>query len=349
MANAIFRTNTIRVENAEQFVSKFWPSGGPVANDNHLYACVGQEDNPVGINPLTNAAYVAGGGIWPNDSIPPLPSDDSFQDLQVWSLCLGGIEVNPQNITTVAPAGATTPWTSGTIYASYSNNNPSLYNTNFFTFNTQNEVFMQVANPNGVASVTMPQWYTTYSNPATTANIKVDGATGYVYLNDGLQSIVITPEGIIWKYLYTMTSFELANILQQYWMPVNYGLNRWTPTTDPRYTQSQDSLGAFGLAPKILGAHYVMINAIIQSGTTTSGLIPSGLKYRQISLIENPLVNGSAVRATFTNAVQPNSLMTSGGTNQFQLNSGSVIYIENDSPIYTQSNQTQEIEVVIAF
>lgn len=349
MANSIFRTSTLRCENAASFVRNFYPLGGALDLDNHLYCLIGQEDNPVGINPVTGVAYVAGAGIWPNDSVPPLPSDDNLQDQIVWSTAIGGTLVPPQQIALVVPNRPTTSWTTGTTYDLYDNGNPNLFSLNFYSYNTSNEVFVLVANPGNLPSVTMPSWYSIYNNIATRANIKVDGATGSKYFNDGTQSIVTTPEGCVWKYLYTMTTLEVSALLQQYWMPVNYGINRWPTPSDPRYTQGQDGLGAFGGAYRILGARYVLMNVTLVAGVVGSGLLPSGVKYRQISFVENPNIGNGSDRATFNVGIQPNTVIPAGGTNQFQLNSGLVIYVENDSPIYTQTDQTQEMQVVISF
>lgn len=349
MANSIFRTSTLRVENAASFVRQFYPLGGSLALDNHLYALIGQEDNPVGINPSTGANYLTGAGIWSNDSVPPLPSDSNFQDQLTWSTAVGGTLVPPQQIALVVPNRPTTSWTPGTVYDAFDNANANLFSLNFYAYNDSNEVFVLVANPSNAASVTKPVWYTTYANVATRSTLKVDGVAGSQYFGDGTQSIVTTSEGCVWKYMYTMTTTEISTLLQQYWLPVNYGNNRWLTQSDPQYTQSQDGQGPYGFAYRIMGAKYALINVTLVSGAVGSGLLPSGIKYRQVAFVENPTVLGSATRASFSVGVQPNTMVPAGGANQFSLNSGLVIYVENDSPIFTQTDQTQEIQVVIAF
>jgi hypothetical protein len=367
MANGIFRSTTVRVDDAANFVTQFYPSvPTPLASDNHLYCMIGREDNPIGTNPATLSAWPAQAGLWSNDAIPPVPADTLGNDNVFWAMAIGGQLMDPRNIALVCPFGSNTQWATGNTYDKWDINDTALYtNANFYILNSQNEVLMCVQRGglslNGPSTVE-PKWFVTYtSGGATTIGFDTTtvGSANQNVFNDGTKSILKTTDGYIWKYLYTLTNNEITNILQTNWLPVNFGLNRWGQSfgllTDPQYTQSQDSVttsGTNGYAYKILGARYVLITTTLNSGAPGSGVLPYGLNYRQVTLVKNPLSSaGGTPRATFAVGILPNSTEPSGdGTaGHFVVPSGDVIYIENKSPIVRVSSQTELFKAVVSF
>lgn len=355
MAQSIFRSTTIRVENAASFVKKFYPQGGPLIGDNHLYVMIGRENNPVGMDPVSGSPYGAAAGLWPDDGVPPLPTDTRRQDRVFWSMAIGGKHVDPTDISLMVPRKATTDWASGNEYEVYSESNSTLYTANnFYVMNQFFEVFILVRkSESATTSLTEPVFFNTYDNPVTRPNLKVDGAAGTIFFNDGKQSIIETAEGYTWKYMYTLQSESIVDLLQPEWLPVNYGITRWSNESDPRFLQSQDSIDTSGedtgYANKILGARYVLVRALLDTGLSGSGLLPAGLNYRQIALVENPISNASGARATFSVGVQPNTIVPGGATNRFTINSGDVIYIENKSPVFRAVDQSEEFKVALVF
>jgi hypothetical protein len=354
MANAIFRSTSLRVDNAAAFAREFYPKGGALNLDNHLYCMIGREDDPVGTDPATNLAYASGAGVWPDDGVPPMPQDTRFYDRQFWSMAIGGKRIDPSDIALMAPRKSTTSWITGTTYDVYSESDAALYtNANFYCMNQFFEVFALVKKaPSATVSLTEPVFYSTIINPATQANVKVDGAVGFVYFNDSKQSIIETAEGYTWKYLYTLSAESITDLLQSDWLPVNFGNTRWSNTGDVRYTQSQDSVttsGSEGYAYKILGARYVLVRCLLNAGLSGSGLLPAGLEYRQVAFVKNPRDNATANRATFSIGIQPNTVVPAGGTNKFVINTGDLIYIENKSPVFRQVDQTEQVKVMMEF
>lgn len=355
MANAIFRSNTLRVSNAAAFVRKFYPQGGPTTADNHLYLMIGREDNPVGTDIVTGLPFPPEAGVWPDDGVPPMPTDTGFQDRVFWSMTIGGKRVDPTDVALVVPRKATTTWTQDTTYDIYDDSNPSLYiANNFYVMNQFFEVFVLVKKEVGsLTSLTEPVFFNRYDNPVTRPQIKVDGAPGYTYFDDGKQSIVETAEGYTWKYLYTLLGETVTDIMQTDWLPVNYGNTRWQLETDPRFTQSQDSIDTSGVgtgnAPKILGARYVLVRSLVDAGLNGSGLLPADLTYRQIALVENPINAATGLRATFSVGIMPNTIVPAGGPNLFVPNKGDVIYIEDKSPVFRAVDQSEEFKAVLQF
>ena len=121
---------------------------------------------------------------------------------------------------------------------------------------------------------------------------------------------ISTGDGHTWKYLYSISASDATNLMTVSWMPVS----------DHNFANK-------------LGARYLVLRAVI---TDTS--LPVDVQYRQIGAITNPLDSaGNPVVAD--SEVQAN----------LQLYSGTVMYIENRTPISRLSGQSETLLIILQF
>lgn len=336
-SNAIYR-QPLRFDNANRFVNDYVADNsgtGNTALDNHLYCLIGREIDPQGEN-FAAVAYDPGDGLWPDNDqtvAVPVQTDDDMRE--AWSLAIGAKKVDPRDVCLMVPR---VNWITGTDYDVRPSNSETSYDVNFYVMNSLNEVFMVVAK-------TAPGNLSTLE-PTLASASGVDST----FLKDGKQAILVSGgDGYTWRYLYKMTPYMVNNLLETEWMPVASGDNFWTPGGDAERTRSRDDSYIF------LGARHVLMRAVIDAGADGSGKLPSGLSYRQVLFVSNPLENDPTpsvqTRATADVLFQRNTV--NGGAvpadDELRKYTGNMIYHENRSPIYRQTNQVEEIKTLLVF
>jgi len=101
----------------------------------------------------------------------------------------------------VVPMVVRNNWSNGTVYARYNDTDPNLYNENFYVITDQNAVYKCIDNgysvltPNGVPSTYEPSSTTTIGN-------------------------FTTPDGYIWKYMFTVDPTTYNNFQSANYIPV---------------------------------------------------------------------------------------------------------------------------------
>lgn len=311
----------IRFGNAKRFVRNYSLSHG----EHNLYCMIGRETDPQGDDP-SGSPYAAGDGLWPNsDQDVATPANTVAEDREFWSFAIGAQKLDPRDVSLVVPR---VNWTSGEFY----NLHPLFDDTvdysdgNFYVLNSNNEIFVlvEVDDP-AVPSTTEP----TFAAATTLDNN---------FLNDGKSSILVAADGYTWRYITTIRAYEIDEIMGESWMPVPYEDTLVQPDTDPVRTRGRDD------AWWILGARWVLVRSKMGAANDGSAL-PSGLTYRQISFVEDPVEDDGTTLATDTLYLQRNSVVA--GADQLQKNSGRIIYRENRGTITRDDQQTEEIRVVI--
>ena len=242
--------------------------------------------------PTTDRLYVgiSGTSPWVNESLPPIPLDNRNEDTKFWNELIGLHKVAINDLVVVCPR---ITWTAGTQYGTI---DPSLVNpwsalTYFVT--SQNNVYRVLNAPAGVTSTIEPTH------------------TG---------GIVTDAEGYTFEFLYTVSSYNVVNIMTNKWLPIE-------PTV------SKDVLAD-------LNAKYVLIRAKILDTD-----LPVNVTYRQIGLLINPLQGtaspGNPITAT-------NVINTTPGT-EIEIGSGQLVRIENRSPLTRVAQQSEVIILEIEF
>jgi len=145
----------------------------------------------------------------------------------------------------------------------------------------------------------------------------------------GVGGIVDTGDGYTWKFLYDINAYDAANLMNTTWMPVNYSDHISTLQTSSGDTNAIRTLDA---------------NAVLVYTKIGDLDLPSGITYRQVSIIENPL------EANSNPATAPNYSQPADPTNPDWLtDSGSILYIDNRPPITRNIGQNEEFFTVLEF
>lgn len=325
-SNAIFRSDS-RFVNAANFVQQYRTNNsgtGVATNDNQLYAAIGRENNPQGVN-QAGSTYAVSAGIWVDENAPPLVLNTVDEAKDFYCTAIGAQKVNPLDITLVIPRR---DWTTATAYTVINEASATWYNGNFYVVTDLNEVWICVVAGGGNSTV----------KPVRSGGLTADN----IYYNDGRTSIFTGADGYSWKYLYTLVTYQIQNLLETLWLPVPIGNSLWTPAGDPQRTQGRDDAHA------LLGCRNVMIRSFLDAGNAGSGKLPSGLRFRQYGLISNPVVLATGIRATASVYYQRNTI-NGAVTDQLRKYDGSVVYIENRSPLLRENSQAEEFRTVLAF
>lgn len=147
---------------------------------------------------------------WADEELPDVPSESGASISQIHKNLLAAKRITEDTITSVIPR---INWTSNSIYDQYTDmvnmiddrkSNGSRYR--FYVLTDEFNVYKCISNSGGSASTTKPtsQQITEFQ----------------------------TPDGYIWKYMYTVRSTDVFSFLTQDWMPVytleaNDGSSQW--------------------------------------------------------------------------------------------------------------------------
>lgn len=359
MASSAITRHEMRSQRAAAFVQQFKEDNsgtGDQTKDNHLYCVIGREDDPAGLKLVENSdgsfslsgSYSAGDGVWGSslysdesgntDEAPPSASKTIRQDKRFWATAIGAKKISPSDIHLVAPR---INWVSGTVYNLRNPNSVSWYDVDyenpssndFYVLNSQNEVWLLVAKHATATTSTV--------EPLLSGSLSADTT----YLKDGKVSIFGTTgagDKHVWRYLFKITPAVASNLLLEKWMPVPCTDDTlWSPDTDPERTLGREDSYFY------LGARHAIVRAELDAGPDGSGKLPSGLRYRQLALIQNPYTS-STVRATGPIYYQKNSVNGSSSDDLVPF-IGNVLYLENRSPIAREDAQTEVFKTLFTF
>jgi hypothetical protein len=319
----------IRAEAAANLVASLKSDNagdGNLQTDNHLYAFIGRENDPQGTN-TAGASFTAGDGLWPGSDLSvPSPTQTLTGMREFWNMAIGAQKISPADISLMVPRRN---WTTATAYVKRSEVSSTWYNTAFYVMNSLNEVWVCVVAGGGNST----------DEPIRSGGLSVDST----YFKDGKTSIYVSGiDGYSWKYLYTMPSYLIDNLLETAWMPVPYKNSLWAPSSDPQRTQGRDD------SYSILNAHHVMVRAYMDAGVDGSGKLPADINYRQVAIVQNPLLFSGFTRATAAVYYQKNTVNGSVA-DELRKYSGEMIYLENRATISRETTQVEEIRHIITF
>lgn len=233
---------------------------------------------------------------WSDEDNPDTPVDTVAAETAFWSETIGFQRVAPNDVTLVVPRYN---WENGATFVTHDTSNADAYSSRFYCINSLHQVFKVEA--------------ITQSNPTT--------VTEPIYSTGN--SVIDTSDGYKWRFLYELSQSDIANTIQDDWLPVNIGA---------RQTSSQKADGDTR-AEWTLGAKHVLLRTKI-----TDAGIPLNISYRQIGLIMDP---------TDTSDVKLDATNPDNGT--VKKNSGTFLYIENRKKINREAGQTEEPKVIVVF
>lgn len=236
---------------------------------------------------------------WADPANPDVPVDSTDEETGFWSTLIGMKKVDKTKISPVVPR---ITWTSGQNYVTFDSSDINVYNTSFYVINSESRVYKcTIANP---------------TSPSTLEPLEAS--------ESGSGAIAVNPDGYAWQYLYEIPQVNVDNLLNDNWMPVNYG--------DTIPVDSKDDEDAI----YTLGAKYVLIQ--VEFKDTDSDLGAAGTSFSRTALIGNPLDDlGNQLTSTTAN---PAGLT---------LNSGRMLHIENKFAITRSMGQSEIQETIIAF
>ena len=173
-----------------------------VVSNTHLFnlRSAGDYYSPLaGISNATHFAFTAKHTPWPNDSmVPDITEETYFTDYQLFDEMIFGKQVQAADSALMIK---NIPWITGTIYNVYNSEDTNLENENFYVVSPQNgnyQVFKCLDNNNSSPSTYQPLFTQTYP-----------GDTFYR-----------TNDGYHWFYLYTITGSDYLKFATTSFVPV---------------------------------------------------------------------------------------------------------------------------------
>jgi hypothetical protein len=131
---------------------------------------------------------------------------------------------------------------------------------------------------------------------------------------------VTDAEGYTFQYLYTLSNYSQTNLMTASWLPVEWGLAENTYEN--------------------LNAKYIIVRTKLLDTD-----LPTGVTYRKLGLILNPL-QGTVSPG---NPITANNVINTTPGTEIEIGSGDTVYIEFRSPITRNPLQSEEIKLVIEF
>lgn len=359
MATSAIVRHEMRSARAAAFVNQFRDDNsgtGDLTKDNHLYTFIGREDDPAGLKLVEGAdgsfslsgSYSSADGEWGStlyadesgdtDEAPPAASRTILQDKRFWATAIGAKKIAPSDIHLIVPR---INWTTGTTYNLRDPDSATWYDVDyenpstndFYVLNSQNEVWLLVAKDATATTSTV--------EPLLSGSLTADNT----YFKDGKVAIFGTTgtgDKYVWRYLFKLTSALINTLLLEQWLPVPCTNDTlWSPDTDPERTLGRDD------AYIHLGARHVIVRSELDAGPNGSGKLPSGLRYRQLALIQNPYT-GATTRATGSIYYQKNSI-NGAVSDELVPFMGNILYLENRSPIAREDSQTEVFKTIFIF
>ena len=185
--------------------------------------------------------------------------------------------------------------------------------TDYFCINSENNVYQCIHAPGNLTAVgSEPQGYNT----------------------------ITTADGYQWKFLYNITAAMVnGGMLLDNWMPVPFNMHGIYEDSNQGTITDRQYLSGDVNANRTLGAYRVLITCTLQN---EGEIIPYTSIYRQIALIIDP----KNKKGEFLTGD-----LYAPGTNddQWDINSGEVVYFENRKPTYREESMRESIEALIIF
>jgi len=251
--------------------------------------------SPVAVIPNTNVplgtSYVFLSKVdpWPNDTAPPIPTQDQQYIKSVFKNTFVAKLVTSNDL---CPVIARIDWTANTIYDYYKDNIDMFQKDvdgypvyEFYVKNTYDQVFKCLWNNNGGMSTQMP-----FFQPGTY----------------GTDNIYQGTDGYKWKYMYTISSGLKVKFMDSTWIPVPVGANTPNPLlTSAGYGDIEVINVTNG------GTGYDPANATISVVVTGDGVGASGTAVVSGGVITNILVANTGTNYSYANV----SITSTSGSN----------------------------------
>lgn len=181
---------------------------------------------------------------WPNSDTPPAPQD-TLSDIRYdpWRNMLAAKKVSTNDMTF---AIRRYDWTTGTVYTEFDNNNADMYDSQYFVLTDDNNVYKCMFNNGGATSTVKPTGTSTAK--------------------------IITSDGYIWKFMYSLTAAEILKFRTPSYIPVK------TLTADDSSAQWDVQQAAVNGAIEIIdvvtnGSSYIVRANTFASVTNSTSLV----------------------------------------------------------------------------
>jgi hypothetical protein len=181
MATFRYATKDLSISNAIAFYDKLVNAVDTSTSkeSNILYACIGRTKP------------------WPDEPTPITPPDnEQYLHFDIHREMIGGKKINPTDVSHVA---VRYDWISGTVYEMYRDTTDDLYETNFYVFTDEYNVYKCLSNNGGSPSTVKPTGFATQE--------------------------FSTSDGYTWKYMYTVSLGEANKFLTTSHIPVKRIVN----------------------------------------------------------------------------------------------------------------------------
>jgi hypothetical protein len=227
----------------------------------------------------TSYVFLSRVNPWPNDSTPPIPTQDQQYIKSVFKNIFVAKKVTSNDL---CPVISRIDWTANTIYDYYQDNidmfvkdTDGLPIYQFYVKNTYDQVFKCLWNNNGQSSTQMP-----YFQPGTY----------------GSDNIFQSSDGYKWKYMYTINSGLKVKFMDSSWIPVPIGAN----TPNPLITNAgYGDIEVINVTNGGLG--YDPSNAIINITVTGDGSGASGTAVVSDGVITDIIVVNTGSNYSYAN------------------------------------------------
>ena len=251
--------------------------------------------SPVAVIPSANVplgtSYVFLSRVdpWPNDTAPPIPTQDQKYIKSVFKNTFVAKKVTSNDL---SPVITRIDWTANTVYAYYQDD-INMFEKDvdgypvyeFYVKNTYDQVFKCLWNNNGGMSTQMP-----FFQPGTY----------------GTDNIYQGTDGYKWKYMYTISSGLKVKFMDSTWIPVPVGANTPNPLlTSAGYGDIEVINVTNG------GTGYDPANATISVVVTGDGVGASGTAVVSGGVITDILVANTGTNYSYANV----SITSTSGSN----------------------------------
>lgn len=253
---------------------------------------------------------------WINEASPPSLQDTDSETIDILNEIYAIKRISSSNGCLVIPRYN---WTTGTVYAQYSNTDDALYDKEFYVLTTDMNVYKCILNNAGAVSTVMPAGQSIYNTQ--------------------------TADGYTWKFMYNLSSSVVSSFLTNAYLPVptdnQKTSNQISVETAAAYSSGSPSGGHGSNAYIELGCSRVMVSQTLSG--TEGDVIDASSTYRRTGLIKNPQLISTGATAT-------GSVYSVGDSNSdIDITSSTIMYVENRSPIQRNIDQSENIKFIINF
>ena len=270
------------------------------------------------IDPIAENLYLYFGqsAPWSNESIPDVPSEDITDEFDTRSKIIGIKKILASSLAFTVPRYT---WTPTVVYSEYDPSDALLSTKNFYVITSSNNVYKCLDNNGGAASIIEPTGTST--------------------------SAVSTGDGYTWKFMYNLSSEMISNFLTSDWLPIPFGNQKTSFQTSVEAAASYSAgtpVGGHGAnAVEELFGRRLMITAVLDKDE--SGTFPVNDDYRTFGLWLNPKLLSTGALATATR------YSVNDSNSDINEKSGSILYVDNRSPITRSPEQLESFKLIMSF